>query len=298
MTTADQNKSASMKMKSAIYSGHVRHRRFVPVVHEFKYPLFMLALDLDELPQLLASKWYLGRSIFHPVRYKRADFYGEKNKDLKQCVVERVQQDFSAQGLQTPEIQRVVLVTHLRYFNIIFNPVSFYYCYDAKDELVAIQAEITNTPWKERHSYVLPVKAAKTEGADSSRAISHRPLGSNETQPKHEFRFAKDFHVSPFNPMNMDYRWVFSDLDASLLVHMDNTMLERDESAQSGSTQTQVKHFDATLVMDKCDIQTKLAKTLIRQPLVTVKVIAGIYWQAFKLFVKRSPFYSHPKHEA
>lgn len=298
MTTAYQNKSTSMKMKSAIYSGHVRHRRFVPVVHEFKYPLFMLALDLDELPQLLASKWYLGRSIFHPVRYKRADFYGEKNKDLKQCIVERVQQDFSAQGLQTPEVQRVVLVTHLRYFNVIFNPVSFYYCYDAKDELVAIQAEITNTPWKERHSYVLPVKAAKTEGADSSRAISHRPLGSNKTQPKHEFRFVKDFHVSPFNPMNMDYRWVFSDLDASLLVHMDNTMLERDESTQSGSTQTQVKHFDATLVMDKWDIQTKLAKTLIRQPLVTVKVIAGIYWQAFKLFVKRSPFYSHPKHEA
>jgi len=293
MTTANQNESTSLN--SAIYSGHVRHRRFVPVQHEFKYPLFMLALDLDELPQLLDSKWYLGRSIFHPVRYKREDFYGKKDSDLKQSIVERVHQDFADQGLKLPEIKRVVLVTHLRYFNIIFNPVSFYYCYDSKGELVAIQAEITNTPWKERHSYVLPINPSKTKAVTT--AIAYRRLGSKETQSKHEFRFAKDFHVSPFNPMNMDYRWVFSSLDESLLVHMDNTMLAPAVSSPDQLNATPVKHFDATLTMEKFDIQTKLAKTLIRQPVVTVKVIAGIYWQAFKLFVKRSPFYSHPKHE-
>lgn len=291
--------TSSNQWRSAIYTGHVRHRRFVPVQHAFKYPLFMLALDLDELPSLMASKWYMGTSVFHPVRFKRADFFEGDHEDLKQAVIHRVKADFQQQGLAQPSIHRVMLLTHLRYFNLIFNPVSFYYCYDDQDRLVAIQAEITNTPWKERHSYVLPVEFTPlaADRSASTMKIEHQNLGRNAQQPKHEFRFAKHFHVSPFNPMDMDYRWVFSEPNESLLVHMDNTVsepsIDSTESAKPSSS-TEVKHFDATLVMEKRSIQQELGATLIRQPLMTVKVVVGIYWQALKLYVKRSPFYSHP----
>lgn len=264
--------------RSAVYSGHVRHRRFVPNPHDFKYPLFMMALDLDELPALFKKKWYMGTAWFHPVRFKRDDFFNPNTKDLKQAVIDRVQGDFTAWGLESPTIRRITLLTHLRYFNFTFNPVSFYYCYDEDDRLVAIQAEITNTPWKERHSYVLPINEKKLSG------MEHQPIGGAKN--KHQFRFNKDFHVSPFNPMAMSYRWVFNEPDGSLLVHMDNDVVGDDHQS--------IKHFDATLTMEKRDIHHNLGKTLIQYPFMTVKVVIGIYWQAFKLFIKGSPFYSHP----
>lgn len=281
----------SSALNSAIYVGSVRHRRFVPIKHEFTYPLFMLSLDLDELDQLIKMKWYLGTSIFHPVRYKRSDFYEPQGGDLKQAVVNRVQVDFHRYGLAEVEIKRVVLLTHLRYFNFTFNPVSFYYCYDAHDQLVAIQAEITNTPWKERHSYVLPV--SECARGSTRGEIAYEAFAASK-QTKHAFRFEKEFHVSPFNPMNMFYRWVFSSPNESLLVHMDNTMMSKGMS----EGQKAEKHFDATLTMDKLDLNKNLGRTLIRYPFMTVKIVAGIYWQALKLYIKRSPFYSNPKHEA
>lgn len=294
--------------RSAIYVGDVRHRRFTPLKHEFSYPLFMLALDLDELPSLMKTKWYMGTSWFHPIRFKRSDFYNPEQSDLKQAVINRVQQEFAQQGYESPVIDRVVLITHLRYFNFTFNPVSFYYCFDNANKLIAIQAEITNTPWKERHSYVLPVAAATLQtvlGQSHNNGLKvqsqnqpyspvhYHCIQNNPEKPKHEFCFSKQFHVSPFNPMNMNYRWVFSNLDETLLVHMDNTMEGKDINNEKNT----IKHFDATLVMNRKNIQQQLAKTLIRYPLMTVTVVVGIYWQAMKLYVKRAPFYSHPKHD-
>lgn len=285
-------------LNSAIYQGKIRHRRFQPLQHEFTYPIFMLSLDLDEIDKLIKSKWYVGEAWYHPVRYKRSDFFNPEVSDLKQAVIQNVESEYEKMGLKKPVINRIQLLTHVRYLNLIFNPVSFYYCYNAADELIAIQAEITNTPWKERHSYVLPITDDKIDSQNTD--MAYKALlakGGEQTSiqtAKHQFQFSKKFHVSPFNPMAMDYRWVFSTPKENLLVQMDNTAAPL--NIQNTETeQVDVKHFDATLTMEKTSIEKQLARTLIRYPLITVKVVMGIYWQALKLFIKRSPFYSHPE---
>lgn len=135
---------ADSKLKSAIYKGQIRHRRFQPKSHAFTYPIFMLYLDLDELPQLLASKWYCSLSSLNFVRFKRSDFFEPEKTDLKKAIINKVAQSVSVEMAQS--IQSVRALMHLRYLNIVFNPVVFYYCYDAEENLLAIVAEITNTP--------------------------------------------------------------------------------------------------------------------------------------------------------
>jgi DUF1365 family protein len=142
------------------------------------------------------------------------------------------------------------------------NPVSFYYCFDRSGERVdTIVAEITNTPWKERHQYVLPVR--------------------DESQVK-RFDFDKEFHVSPFLPMDMQYQWTFSDPVERLYVHMQN--------------QQHGEHvFAATLALKAYPITARsLVGVLFGFPLMTVKVIAAIHWQALKLWLKRTPVFDHP----
>lgn len=264
---------------SAIFKGYVRHRRFEPKAHAFNYPLFMLYLDLDELPGLFAKKWYCSTRGFNLVRFCRKDFYAPEQASLKEAVIDRVAPFVEG------TIHSVRALLHARYLNIVFNPVVFYYCFDADDRLLAILAEITNTPWGERHDYVLPVE-------HSQRQPESHPVYLRKGKDKHQFEFSKAFHVSPFNPMNMDYRWVFNAPHEKLFVHMDNFVQAAGESAESFSV---VKHFDATLVMTRLGFERNLAKTLIRFPFMTVKVITGIYWQALKLKLKGVPFYDHPK---
>lgn len=279
---------------SAIYTGNIRHRRYVPNGHAFTYPLFMLYIDLDELPTLFSTKWFCSLERFNLVSFKRKDYFAPEEPDLKQAVVDRVTEDFISNGQAAPAITHVRVLMHARYLNVVFNPVVFYYCYDDQQNLLAILAEITNTPWAERHDYVLPVGVTTDE-------MNYRTAG----QDKHIFSFAKKFHVSPFNPMNMDYRWVFGLPEESLVVHMENTMEalangmgssanSMDDDRDSGSVVE--KHFDATLTLERKSFEEEISKTLIQYPVMTVKVVLGIYWQAFRLWVKRNPFYDHPKH--
>lgn len=256
---------------SGLYVGKVRHRRFLPIYHEFDYRLFMMSLDLDEVTSLFKRKWFCSVNALNFVSFMRKDFFGDPATDLKTAVTQRIAEYSRQLNLNLPVITRVTLVTQVRYFNIIFNPVSFYYCYDATGKLQAILSEITNTPWGERHHYVLP--------------IGHDKEGADTINQKHVFEFDKQFHVSPFNPMAMQYRWVFSNLNARLLVHMDNTV---------ANGQDIEKHFDATLDLNFENFNDNIAKRLIQFPFMTVKVVIGIYWQAFKLWFKRAPFYDHP----
>lgn len=253
-------------MKSALYTGTIRHRRFGPTRNEFRYRLFMSYLDLAELSRVFERRWFWSVSRPALARFKRSDFLGPAGVPLDTAVRDLVE---SRTG--TRPAGPIRLLTHLRFFGHSFNPVSFYYLFDAADTRVeSIVAEITNTPWNERHAYVLPMERATRAGAQAWR-----------------FEFDKEFHVSPFLPMDMHYRWNFGEPAAGLHVHMENFAAE---SGRNGPAQ-----FDATLNLTREPITTgSLARALVNFPLMSLKVVLLIHWQALKLWLKRTPFHVHP----
>lgn len=278
MKQSEKNMAVN-KTESSVYSGWIRHRRFEPVKNAFTYPIFMLYLDLDEIKNVLSKKWYFSIERFNFVSFKRKDFFKPEMFDLKQAVISEVSEYYKQEGVALTDIISVRMLCHVRYLGLVFNPVVFYYCFDANNEPVAILAEITNTPWGERHSYVLPIC-----NREAFSGLDAQQKGHNLNNRKHQFKFKKCFHVSPFNPMNMDYRWVFSEAKEQLVVHMENFIQTNDGA----------KHFDATLNLEQHDLVKNLARILMKQPFMTAKVMLGIYWQAFKLWVKGSKFYDHP----
>lgn len=227
----------------------------------------MLYLDLNELPHLFDGVPFWSARRRAPAWFKRSDYYGPQDQPLDDAV-----RDLVESRLGTRPTGPIRLLTHLRYFGYIMNPVSFYYCFDARGErLETIVAEITNTPWKERFQYVLAVAGAAPTAQNSDIATREK-----------KFDFAKRFHVSPFLPMDLGYRWRFSDPEERLLVHMEN--FDHGE-----------RLFDATLSLRAEPISAAaLLKTLAGFPLMTIKVVAAIHWQALKLWFKRTPIFDHP----
>ena len=255
-------------MKSALYTGWIQHRRFGPARNAFRYPVFMSYLDLAELPRVFARRWFWSAHRPAPVWFRRADYLGPPEVPLDTAVRDLVEASTGARP-RGP----VRLLTHLRFFGYSFNPVSFYYVFDATDTCVeTIVAEITNTPWKERHAYVLPVATAMRS---TSRAW--------------QFSFNKQFHVSPFLPMELRYDWSFGVPAAGLHVHMENHARSTGEE----------RVFDATLNLRRREISARvLASALFRFPFSSLRVAGLIYWQALKLLLKRAPFHAHPGHSA
>lgn len=245
-------------MNSALYRGIVTHRRRVPRAHSFGYRLFMVYLDLAELDQAFAGRWLWSTRRPAIARFRRDDHFGNPADDLGETVRDTVHQHLG----RRPE-GPIRLLTHLRYFGFCFNPISIFYCFDRDDRQVeALIAEVTNTPWRERKVYVL---------------ANPTPEGAPAT-----LRFDKTLHVSPFMPMDLVYQWR-SDLPGErLAVHMD--VLRNEE-----------KLFDATLALQREPITGRnLAHALLRHPLMTQTVIAGIHWEALRLWRKGVPLYDHP----
>ena len=258
-------------MQSGIYQGSVRHRRRTPVMHEFRASLFMMYLDLAELPSLFNGRWFWSLERPNIASFYRRDHFGDPAKSLDQSVRDLVESE-----LQSRPEGPIRLLTHLRYFGYCFNPLSVFFCFDSSGEtLHSVVAEVTNTPWGERHCYVLSSQAAIPE----TQSDGSRQTGSSS---KKEFRFEKAFHVSPFMQMNVEYVWNLSGPGRVLVLHTEN---RADGDA----------FFDATLSLKREEITTRsLASVLIRFPLMTVQVIANIYWQAFRLWRKNVPYVPHP----
>ena len=205
----------------------------------------------SKLPLWSAKRWA-------PARFLRKDFLGDESTPLVDAVRQRIHEETGCQ--QTGPIY---LLANWRYFGYQNNPIAVYYCYDANGEhLQYVVAEVTNTPWGERHSYVL-------EAPDAD-----QPLATE---------FKKALHVSPFNPMNMTYRW-YSNVPGDDL----NIQIALFEDGQ--------RIFDAVLSLSAEPLTARSARrAILAYPFMTIKVVAGIYWEALRLFLKGVSLHAHPK---
>ena len=244
-------------MNSALYSGWIGHRRFAPKPHAFRYQIGLLYLDLDEQDAVLGLSPLAGKSRFAPFSFRETD-YLKTFTATGMRLIDAVRQQVSSALGRTPQ-GPICLLTQARSWGLSFNPVSFFYCYEADGKLAAVLCEVTNTPWRERYHYVLP---AKGDG------FSHVAV-------------AKAFHVSPFLPRDLEYHMSFSPPQARLGVHM-------------ADWQGDQKLFDATLNLQRTALdRAGLHRYLWQFPWMTAKTCLAIYWQALRLFLKRTPIFSH-----
>ncbi len=245
-------------MESGIYTGTLRHRRFFPAAHEFTYPLFMVFLDIDRLPELLKVSPLAGYNRRNWVSYQERDHFGDPAKPIRQ----RITQAAREKNVVIPE-GNIFLLTHLRYLGYNFNPVSFFYCYDREDKMSMILAEVKNTFGETENYWLTP--------------DIERPAGENK-----RYRFPKTFHVSPFMKLGHEYDWTFTSPNERLVT-------------QCVSHEDGREIFDSTLKLERREwSRSELHAALLRFPWVTAKVIAAIHWQALRLLLKKVPIIAHP----
>lgn len=251
-----------MKTGHVLYYGKVRHRRNKPK-HTFTYRLYMFYLNLDEIEREFSDKLLWGYERPGLISFKRKDYHGTPDLPIKQAIYNTVEEKlgFRPEG-------PVYMLTQLRLFGYVFNPVTFYYCYDPSGKILnVIMAEIQNTPWMEKHTYLMDMRSNTLENKKNTRS----------------FDFKKAFHISPFMDMDMTYRWYFNCPGKRLSIHMENYKNE-------------LKTFDATLLLKRKPLSKRsVTWGLWFYPFLTFKITAGIYWQALLLWVKRAEFYTHPK---
>jgi len=248
-------------MESRIYTGHVGHQRLTPVVNAFRYSLFFLYLDLAELESVFTGRWFWSLERPNWASFRRADYFHASAESLDKSVRDEVERQLGHRPAGP-----IRLLTHLRYLGYCFNPISIYYCFASDGRsLECILVEIHNTPW----------------GEEYLRAFDART--GTENGEWHGFRLDKEFHVSPYMPMDISYDWRFTAPGKRLAVRM--TSLRHGVEIFSASLQLQQQACTGG----------NLAAALLRWPFMTAKVIAAIYWQALRLKLKKVPFCPHPE---
>ncbi len=257
---------------SCFYEGFVRHRRHDATQDQLLHRLCMAYLDLDELPELFDGHplWSARRPAL--AWFRRADYLGDRRTPLR-LAVEGLVRERTGIALEGP----IRLLTNMRFAGHCFNPVSFYYCFDAAGRRVrAVVAEVTNTPWGERHAYVLGVKESRTRaGGGTGRVIRGE--------------FAKALHVSPLMGMDYSYDWRLTEPAESLSVQI--------ESTRNGGPLDGELVFDATLSLRRRPIDAQeLRRVLVRYPLPTVRLTAHIYTHALGLRLRGARWHPHPRH--
>jgi DUF1365 family protein len=245
-------------MESALYVGKLRHRRFSPRAHSFEYPIFLSFLDVDRIPEMMRRSRLVSYERWNVMAYFEKDHFGDSRRPLR----ERIEEDARKNGVAIPD-GKIFILTHLRYCGYVFNPVSFFYFYYVRGKLRQMIAEVNNT-FGESHNYWL---APENERA----AVAARRYTSE-----------KRMHVSPFMSMDLEYDWIFTEPSERLVAHM--------STLEAGK-----RFFDATLQLERREWTSKeLRRVLAAYPLMTIRVISAIHWQALKLWLKGVPIFTHP----
>lgn len=272
-----------MKTNSHIYEGSIRHRRFVEHNREFKYRIFMMYVDLAEIESAFNNYWLWSTKGPNVAWMRRADYLDGQPRPLSDSVRSVVQDQLGV----TPD-GPIRLLTNFRYFGFGINPISLYYCFNKNEQLEFVVAEVTNTPWGEKQTYVLDGRSSPGKIVE---AVSPKLL-----------------HVSPFLEMEYEYRFQVGQPDENLSVHIANHRILNERAIEDmgddhavdrscGVAAGSQAEFDATLVMKRQPLSSRnLARVLCRYPLVTAQVFGKIHWQAFQLWIKGVAVKKHPKH--
>ena len=242
-------------LRSALYQGRVRHTRLQPFHHDFEYRVFYGLFDIDELDYLDR-----GLRLFSVGRRNLASFYPQDHGPVDGSSLRAWAEDVLAEAGVDIDGGRIELLAFPRILGYAFNPLSVWYCYGSEGDLKGVLHEVRNT-FGDRHVYVVPV--------------------NDETAYRHSF--AKAMHVSPFNPMEQTYHFTVNRPGKRLQVAIEQT----DESG---------KVFRAGMRLSRIPLTDRnLLRVFFTHPLVTMKVIAGIHWQALRLWLKGATYRKRPR---
>lgn len=230
-------------------------------------------LDIAEIDSIFRRRWLWSAHGFALGRFKESEHLIHHRSQGK--LRQRVNQVLCEADISAKEIGSIRLLTQLRYFGFSMNPVSFFYCYSKYDNQVrAVIAEVNNTPWGEQHVYVV-----KNSGTEQIR-LSQTSIRSSAIE--------KDFHVSPFMSLEMCYRMSFTVPGKNLGVKIENHLNQPLNDVR--------KILDVSMLLKRKPFNGwNLNLLLVRYPFITLQIFASIYWQALRLFLKKTTFYSHPR---
>lgn len=257
-----------MSLHSGIYEGVVMHQRWRPREHQLRYRVYMIYTDLDELTDIANQHWLWSIGRRNVAAFHRSDYYGDPKVPLREAILNLLE---SKTGIRPNGPVR--MLTQWRTWGVGFSPVTFYYVFNQVEdsEPMAIIPEVTNTPWQDRYQYIL-----------SPHALPGTIASTEFKQDQWCFETEKQFHVSPFFPMNHHYRWYFGVPKDTLSMRLENY---DDEG----------RIFLATLALKRHEVnRAELSRVLRQYPMMTWTVVWGIYWHAFQLWRKKIPFFPRP----